>query len=232
MHKTLASYTFTYKSVLPDAGGIRSFEGWADVPFLELEFVLPSASGHQPRTRFQGIYNEEAIIGLFSVSDRYVRSVFTQFQDQVSKDSCVEFFFRPFTQNGPASGYFNFEFNIGGALLVYYIRNHQRENGFKDYSKLTEEEGARVIIDSSHPGVIDPEITDPVNWQLGFRIPRQLLEAYAGPIGTIAGGTWQANFYKCGSDTSHPHWISWQPLPEKNFHLPDCFGPIHFAPAS
>lgn len=231
MNTTCSSYTFSFQPSLPAEGGILSSPVWSGVPALELDCPLPTDSGHQPRTRFQGIYNEDALVGLFSVADRYVRSVCTEYQDQVSRDSCVEFFFRPVTPSGPASGYFNFEFNMGGVLLVYYIRNHERVNGFKDYSKLTSEECAQVVVEASRPGVTDPEITDPVDWQLAFRIPRHVLEIYAGPLGVIQGSTWSANFYKCASDTSHPHWISWQPLSAKNFHLPEHFGPIHFAPS-
>lgn len=227
MNSPSASYTFLFQSALPGAGDLLTSPVWGDVPALEVGCPLPPDHGHQPKTRFQGLFNEDALVGRFSVEDRYVRSVMTEYQDQVSQDSCVEFFFRPVTPSGPASGYFNFEFNMGGVLLVYYIRNHERVNGFKDYSKLTPEECAKVVVESSHPGVTDPEIADPVDWQLAFRIPRQILEVYAGPLGVLRGSTWTANFYKCASDTSHPHWISWQPLPAMNFHLPDSFGPIY-----
>ena len=29
-------------------------------------------------------------------------------------------------------------------------------------------------------------------------------------------GAWRANFYKCGDDTSHPHWAAWSPLKKVN----------------
>jgi hypothetical protein len=78
------------------------------------------------------------------------------------------------------------------------------------------------------PCYVEPEIVEPVVWLLQFFIPFALLEKYMGPIGTVEGQTWRANAYKCGDETSQPHWASWQPLTEKNFHLPECFGAVHF----
>jgi hypothetical protein len=46
-----------------------------------------------------------------------MRSVATQYQEMVCYDSCVEFFVQP----EPHLGYFNFEFNRGGTMLIYYI---------------------------------------------------------------------------------------------------------------
>lgn len=224
-----SSYSFTFCPTLPPAGALLTSDLWADVPAIELECRLPPDNGHYPRTVFKGIYNEDALVGHFAVNDRYVRSVTTDFQQQVSRDSCVEFFFRPVGPAGPASGYFNFEFSMGGVLLCYYIRNPERGKGFKDYSILKPGECEQVTVEASRPGVTDPEISEPVDWQIAFHIPRQLLEIYAGPLGVFRGSTWHANFYKCASDTSHPHWISWQPLSAKNFHLPQHFSPIHLS---
>ncbi len=221
-----SSYTFTFNETLPKAGELLDSAHWSDIPAIELECLLLPDSGHHPRTTFKGVYNETALVGHFSVDDQYVRSLTTEYQQQVSRDSCVEFFFRPVGPDGPAAGYFNFEFSMGGVLLCYYIRNPEREKGFKDYSILKHSECAMVTVEASRPGVTDPEITEPVNWQIAFHIPRQLLEIYTGPLGTFRGSTWLANFYKCASDTSHPHWISWQPLSAKNFHLPQHFAPI------
>jgi hypothetical protein len=76
--------------------------------------------------------------------------------------------------------------------------------------------------------VVEPEIQEPTTWFIEFRIPISLLEKYVGPIGDPRGQRWTANFYKCGDKTSHPHWISWAPVDQLNFHLPRCFGPIVF----
>jgi len=37
----------------------------------------------------------------------------------------------------------------------------------------------------------------------------------------------RGNFFKCGDETSHPHWASWSPISEElNFHRPETFGSI------
>jgi hypothetical protein len=67
-----------------------------------------------------------------------------------------------------------------------------------------------------------------VTWTLEFFIPLELLEKYVGSVGNVRGSEWKANFYKCGDETSHPHWVSWQPVPKLNFHMPECFGTVMF----
>ncbi len=64
---------------------------------------------------------------------------------------------------------------------------------------------------------------------MAFFIPLSVFEKTTGLQSTkLSGQTWRANLYKCGDKTSHPHWASWQPLTETNFHLPECFGKITF----
>lgn len=200
-------------------------EYWRTAETLEVANFLPEGSDHRPRTRARVLYDDQGIHGLFHVLDRYVRCVHTNFQDQVSRDSCVEFFVLPKQDKG----YFNFEFNCGGALLCYYIEDCERtEDGFKKRAQLSEEDGALVRIHHSLPERIEEEIEEETEWTLGFFIPFALLEKYAGQLGKPAGQTWRANFYKCGSGTSHPHYAAWSPVDEVNFHLPRCFGEIVF----
>jgi len=192
---------------------------------LEIANFRPEGSDHRPRTRARLMYDDRGIYGMFHVLDRYVRCVHTHFQDPVSRDSCVEFFVLP----KPDKGYFNFEFNCGGALLCYYIEDCERtENGFKKRTALSEEDGERVRIQHSLPERIEEEITEETEWTLGFFIPFALLEKYTGPLGRVPGQTWRANFYKCASASSHPHYAAWSPVDELNFHLPWCFGEIMF----
>ena len=149
-----------------------------------------------------------------------------QYQQEVWKDSCVEFFAQP----KPDRGYFNFEFNCGGAFLCSYITNPERTPaGFKEFTQVPASLGQTIQARSSLPQRIDPEITTPVTWTLRFFIPFALFEHYLGPLGAIPGQTWRGNFYKCADETSHPHWAAWSPVDELNFHRPDCFGTLRFA---
>ncbi|MGD9332780.1 MAG: carbohydrate-binding family 9-like protein [Desulfobacterales bacterium] len=198
---------------------------WRRVPSLCIDKFRPESSAHRPRTRVKMVADKQRIYGLFQVEDRYIRSVHTEFQSPVYRDSCVEFFVQP----RPDKGYFNFEFNCGGAFLATYILDPTRTpDGFRDYRPLTPAEGRLIRVRSCMPATVDPEMTEACTWDLAFQFPVHLLARYAGPLIIQEGEVWRANFYKCGDETSHPHWAAWQPVDELNFHLPDCFGRLRF----
>jgi len=198
---------------------------WSQADIAALEHFRPEGSSHRPQTLVHLLYDRDGIHGIFHVADRYVRCVHTAYMDEVYKDSCVELFIMP----RQGRGYFNFEFNCGGALRAGYIIDPTRtDDGFKAWIPIPEQDGALVGKIPSLPAVVDPEIQKPVTWTLAFFIPFELLEKYSGPLGRIAGQTWHGNFYKCADASSHPHWASWAPLDSRNFHLPQCFGLIIF----
>jgi hypothetical protein len=206
--------------------------GWDDPAWeaaepIEIAHFRPEGSDHRPRTRARLAFDDEGLCGLFRVEDRHVRSVHTRFGDPVYQDSCVEIFLQP----RAGRGYLNFEMNAGGALLASHVTDHRKTgDGFAAARMLTEEDGRRVTVLSTLPPVIEPEIEGPVDWQLAFFIPTALLETFVGPVGPLPGQQWRANLYKCGDRTSHPHWASWSPVDERNFHLPHCFGTLRFEP--
>jgi hypothetical protein len=198
---------------------------WAGAAPLEIACFRPEGSDHRPRTRARLVFDDEGLSGLFRVEDRYVRSVHTRFGDPVYRDSCVEIFLQP----KPDRGYLNFEMNAGGSLLASHVTDHRRaKDGFAAFTRLSEEDGRRVAVRSSLPGVVEPEVEGPLDWELAFFVPKALLEEYVGSIGPLAGQVWRANLYKCGDATSHPHWASWSPVDALNFHLPRCFGSLRF----
>jgi hypothetical protein len=187
-----------------------------------IEQVRPESSDHRPETEFRVLHDGESLYVRFDVKDRYVRSVQTAYQGPVYTDSCVEFFVRPRLDKG----YFNFEVNAGGALLLSYVEDPTRTaSGFARYAMVEEAWGGRVEIRSSLPPVVEPEVPGPLEWHVSYKVPLALLERYAGEVGR-SGSVWRANFYKCGDKTSHPHWLSWSPVTALNFHLPACFGEL------
>ncbi|MDD5699207.1 MAG: carbohydrate-binding family 9-like protein [Victivallaceae bacterium] len=193
---------------------------WSKANVVDIDIFRDRSSDHHPKTQCKLLYDDQGISGLFRVEDRYVRSVATQFQDSVCKDSCVEFFVEP----AGGKGYLNFEFNCGGTMLV-----HQVFIPRKDYRLLTEADVAGMRQFVTLPPVVEPEITEPTTWRRGFFIPFAVFRRTTGmPAGALSGQIWRANFYKCADHTSHPHWASWQPLTATDFHLPECFGEITF----
>ncbi|MEO5802641.1 MAG: carbohydrate-binding family 9-like protein [Verrucomicrobiota bacterium] len=198
---------------------------WKHAESLEIKHFRKESGRHRPRTFVRLLYDLDGIHGVFKVQDRFVRCTRTRYGDEVWKDSCVEFFFQPKSDKG----YFNFEFNCGGAFLSCYITNPERiPGGFKDFTKIPFELGRRIRVRSSLAPVTTPEISEPIDWTLQFYIPFSLLEPFVGPLGKINEQECRGNFFKCAEENSHPHWASWSPVDEFNFHRPRCFGTIQF----
>ena len=92
---------------------------WSNAVELKLDYVFDRSSPHHPDTRIKMLYDNRNVYGLFQVKDQYVKAVAEKNQDQVCRDSCVEFFVKP----ANAERYFNFEMNCGGKILLYHVRN-------------------------------------------------------------------------------------------------------------
>lgn len=222
---SLPVYDILFARQRSERKGLWEGAFWRRVQPLSLNCFRPEGSDHRPKTWCKLLYSQQCISGIFRVEDRFVRSVHTGFQSDVWKDSCVEFFIQP----EKSVGYFNFEFNCGGALLASYVMNPSRvEGGLKESIPLTSEDDQQIRRYASFPPLVEPEITKPVVWTLEFSIPLTVLKKYVAGLEIVAGRIWRANFYKCGNETSHPHWASWAPLSARNFHDPSSFGQIRF----
>jgi hypothetical protein len=223
---TANNYCAQWVEPLPDLSAEWSDNAWKTAQMAQLEYFRPEGSAHRPRTRFRLVHGSAGLRGIFEVQDQFVRSVRTNYMDEVWKDSCVEFFIQPRRD----AGYFNLEMNAGGAHLCCYIEDPARvPGGFRKFTRLPAEIGRSIQVKSSLPKTIDPENTRPVRWQLNFFVPLSVFEGYVGVLGNVRGQEWRGNFYKCADDGSHPHWGSWAPVDEFNFHLPRCFGRIRLA---
>lgn len=212
--------------VPPEFRGCWDGPVWCEAETLQIDWFHPDSGDHRPETLARVLYDEQSLYVHFKVRDRFVLSIHTRPQEPVSRDSCVEFFFQP----KPESGYFNLEGNAGGTFLCSYRQlNAPLSGGLASVQPIADEWFEQLQAFHSLPSRVDPELTGPVDWHLEYRIPRALIEAYAGPLGELAGQLWRANFYKCASGSSHPHWAAWASIGEKrNFHRLDRFAPIRF----
>lgn len=214
---------------------------WCSADSIALTHFLVQSQSRHPRVAVKALYQDDGIFVFFRVFDKYVRSVLTGYQSNVCEDSCVEFFVEP----KAGRGYFNFEINCGGTLLLHYCVPRpgtgigqpgtqavkQTKTNRPVFNPVPWELGRQVAIYHSLPPVVDPEIEADTEWRLEYFIPFKIFEHYVGPLGPIAGQAWRANFYKCGDKTSRPHWAAWAPMgPECDFHLPQYFAPIKFGP--
>ena len=210
----------------PEFRGDWDGPAWGRADVLEITHFHANSSAHRPRTRVKLLYDDAGVYVLFRVADRYVRCVQRQHQSHVYRDSCVEFFVQP----KPASGYFNIEFNCLGVMLLYHMADPPRgaSGKLEGHTVLPPGELATIRVAHSLPDDLRGEITEPIEWWLEYFVPDALLERYVGPFEPPAQRRWRGNFYKCGDDTSHPHWGSWAPIERLDFHQPDHFAPLTF----
>jgi len=165
----------------------------------------------------------ENLYVIFLVKDKFVRSITTEVNGQVWKDSAVEFFFSP--DSDEPLKYFNLEINAGGTPLIFYVTK-----ALTEFVKLQAPDIKQIEIAHSLPSVVDPQITEPVTWTIEYRIPLSMLKKFSNVTNPAPGVIWRANFYKTGSRTSNPNYLTWNFVdnPRPNFHLPQFFGVLKF----
>ncbi len=219
------SYVIKLADSTPDISARFDSAGWSAIPVMTIGCTRPEGSGHTPQTELKLQYNAEGIYGIFHVHDRYVKCIATCPNDPVCLDSCVEFFVQP----ASGTGYNNFEFNAIGTMLAMHVNDHHRSDGqFAQARFLTQTECTGVQVATTLSKPILEEIQHPINYEVGFFIPFQLFGETNQAPRPVRGTVWRANAFKCGDNTSHPHWLSWHSVPSLNFHLPDRFGRLIF----
>jgi hypothetical protein len=196
---------------------------WRDVTPVTLEYYMGDEPAHQPRVQAKAAYDDQFFYVIWKVEDNFVLARRTEHQQDVCRDSCVEFFFTP-GGDSEEGGYFNLETScVGVKLFGAHVVGRKDE-------KFTAKDFASVVTANSLKGPIDPEIAEPTNWTLEYKIPLGLLEKFSRIERPKPGVTWRANFYKCADDASHPHWLTWSPVTnaKPSFHLPKYFGILAF----
>lgn len=196
---------------------------WKKIKAVTLDYHMGKDPKFLPKVQAKLMYDDKNIYGIFKVEDRYVRSVVQEYNGNVSGDSCVEFFFSPDSEK-PLS-YFNLEINAGGTPLIFYI-----SKPWDDFTKLGKEDIDQIEIAHSLPEVVEPEISAHTTWTIEYRIPISMLKKHSNVTQPKKGTVWKANFYKTGSRTSNPNFLTWSFVdnPKPNFHLPQFFGTLKF----
>ena len=191
-------------SILQDHGNKASIEcvNWRD------------RYPYQPLTVVNVAHNGKMLYIDFFVRCNYLCAVNYTNNSPVASDSCIEFFVSPTCDNH----YWNFEFNCIGTINA----SHRSER--KNPHRLTDEELSRVLRYASCGTRPFQEIEGLFTWNVLIGIPLDLIGVeYKGePI------EMRANFNKCASGTSQPHFMSLFPIdsPDPDFHRPDFFGKI------
>ena len=196
---------------------------WSGIDALVLDRHMGRKPEHFPRTQAKMAYDERALYVIFRVEDKYVRAVARKHQDRVCSDSCVEFFFC--TGTDVTDGYFNVEMNCGGTML-FHFQTIPRKGALS----IAAADLREMRVAHSMPRTVDPEIGKPVTWTVEYDVPFEVLRKHGAFSVPGPGVCWRANFYKCGDETSHPHWLTWAEVdcPKPDFHVPGSFGVLEF----
>ncbi|MCI7642857.1 MAG: carbohydrate-binding family 9-like protein [Lentisphaeria bacterium] len=221
------SYQIKRVDTVPDITGEWNSGVWVEANEVKIAVERPEGCGHKPDTRCKVLANEQGLYLLFKVEDNFVECAERELHGDVCCDSCVEFFIEPPGNNG----YFNFEVNCCGVMLLYHIYDPQRVpgGGFKKFNAVPEKICKLVKIFHTMPDKLPTPAVGKITWRIGEMIPFEIFEREgvdAASLDLDINPNWRGNFYKCGSSRSH--WLSWQPISELNFHLPKCFGKIEF----
>ncbi|VAW23351.1 hypothetical protein MNBD_BACTEROID01-2517 [hydrothermal vent metagenome] len=172
---------------------------------------------YQPKVAFRIGHTDNEVWLKYYVSEKYIRAMEEKTNGDVYKDSCVEFFISLDKEN-----YYNFEFNcIGTKHVAYGPGRHERE-------LVSPEILEAIKTDSSLGSLPFEEKAGQHNWEMTIIIPLSCF-AYSN-LKSLKGLKATANFYKCGDETSEPHYVTWNPVGTEHpdYHRPEFFGGLYF----
>lgn len=171
-----------------------------------------------PDSRFASVslaHDSNYLFLNFMTCGEHLKALVDNDQGPVSKDSCVEFFVSP-VPDSPQ--YWNFEFNCIGRI------NASHRTARPTPTRLSETELSTILTWPSAGTQPFDELSGVHTWSILIAIPLSLIGVkYNGREVAMTG-----NFYKCGSATSSPHYLSWAPIntEKPDFHQPSFFAPI------
>lgn len=172
---------------------------------------------YKPELNFRIAHSGDEIWLKYDVREKNILARETQTNGDVYKDSTVEFFVSLDGKN-----YYNFEFNCIGTRHLGYGPGRSNRSPVKP--ALVE----KIEVVSSLGSQAFEEKKGDFRWEMTIRIPTECfafdkLESFNN---LEAAG----NFYKCGDETSEPHFVSWNPIETENpdYHRPEFFGKISF----
>lgn len=171
----------------------------------------PWGGSYRPETIFRAGWSGETLRVCMECREHSPRRTVTRANGSVWCDSCMEFFLAP----GPRAqdGYFNFEMNANGALLLGFGVS-DTDFVFSDFPRERISLKAEVLRD---------------RWTLDLRIPFDLIRRHMPAFEPAHGQVLHGNFYKCGDETDSPHFGCYFPIdalavPEPCFHRPEYYG--------
>ena len=171
----------------------------------------PVGNSFCPLTSFRcGVLKGQGLLIRLFTQEPEPRAIYTERDDPVWTDSCLEFFF----QAKRGGDYVNLEMNANGAYLSAVGAGRADRRFLRSFTDLT---------------VSVTPFRQPDGWGVEAFVPFALASACFGePFSLAAGDVFFANAYKCADDAPQPHYQSLFPVraPQPDFHRPEWFGTI------
>ena len=184
---------------------------WSTVEKLPVD-ICPWGGEYRPEVFAQAVYAAgEGFYIRMTCKESDPLAVYTQPDEMVCRDSCLEFFIDPVP--GAGIGYINIEANsLGTSLIGLGEGRHDR--------KPVRSMGCDVpTVEAFREG-------EYWGWQ-GFLSLTTIRQIY-GKETFATGDILRANFYKCGDRTAVEHYIVWNRVlaPQPDYHRLECFGKL------
>ena len=172
---------------------------------------------YRPITQFNIARSNKSIFIKYSVRGSMLRAIYSNDQDPVHDDSCVEFFCQPVG----SETYTNFEFNCIGTCSA-----SRRKSRYEDVVPFSTEEMQSIKRYPSIGRRAFNEMEGMFEWELTVEIPFNLIGIDPQNLPEKISG----NFYKCADGTDSKHFVTWSPVKTEkpDFHCPEFFGELYF----
>lgn len=170
---------------------------------------------YRPITFFNIARSNDGIYIKYNVHGSMLRAVYSNDQEPVYEDSCVEFFCM--LEGGEK--YSNFEFNCIGTCCA-----SSRKGRNEDVVMYSDEEMKTIERYPSMGRKAFNEMEGMFEWELTVKIPYALMGVDSNNLPEKLRG----NFYKCADGTNSVHFVTWSPIPveKPDYHRPEFFGDL------
>lgn len=192
---------------------------WDNIDPIYVDIFPWDENGYMPKTEARAFYTPTHIHIQFKAYEKEVEAIYTEMNDPVYMDSCVEFFINPMPSEDDR--YLNFETNCLGTLnLGLGADRYDREAIDKSYLPMF---NIKSSVSSETIDKYEGEF-----WTLEYTIPLEFLNKFYDGVEFKPGMRMKGNFYKCGDETEYPHYGCWNKViaKEADFHRPECFGDL------
>lgn len=184
---------------------------WDRVPEEKINcFQWEEGEPFRPDSSFKMCFVKNSGIYVRMVSDEEnPRAVYTKRDEPCYEDSCLEFFFAPFGDEG----YFNIEMNPNAAFLSQFGKGRENRKYIKELTDIS-------------PVVKKLPLEN--GWGVELFVPCSLVEKLFSRPFSAGEGNFTGCFFKCGDKTPKPHYGSFVPMGElpPGFHNPKKFAKI------